>query len=162
MGIDCELSNTTSYELALAIRQEMNNEKHPQPPTLGSMLVSMRQGLYEELVRSNRITVNQENSVIQELERLIEDYGDEMPAEDFVDYSASDDLSAVAHNLLNSQTTTQPPTLTTLRNAITNGLCTQLVANGEIAMDDEHSLITEINELIQLHGEDTPAELFVR
>ncbi len=162
MGIDCELTNTTSHELALAIQQEMNNEEHPQPPTLGSMLASMQQGLYEELVQSRRIDSDREQSIIAELESLIEDYGADALAEDFVDYSATENLAAAAHALLNSLATDQPPTLTTLRNAITGGLCTQLVASGEIELDDEHSLITEVDELIQLHGEDTPAELFLR
>ena len=162
MDVDCELSNTTSHELALAIQQEMNNQDHPQPPTLGSMLESMRSGLYEELVQQRRIAADREQSILGELECLVENYGEEALAEDFVDYSATDNLSAVVHALISSLATDQPPTLTTLHNAISNGLCTQLVASGEIEMDDEHSLITEVNELIQLHGEDTPAELFLR
>ena len=163
MSLDFNLLTTTSHELAVAIRKEMNNEEHPeQPPTLGSMLDSMQKGLYAELVQSSSIDPDLETSIIEELESLVEHFGDEAPAEDFVAYSATENLTLVIHAMLNNLEPEQPPTLTTLRNSIALGICTQLVATGEIDMDDEHTLIAEVDDLIKLHGEDTPAELFLR
>lgn len=162
MGIAYQLPDTTSRELALAIQQEMVNEEHPQPPTLGSLLASMRQGLYEELVVNQRIDAELEQSIIDELATLVESYGDEALAEDFVEYSATDTLASAMTVMLNNLDPDQPPTLVTLRSAILNGLATRLVASGEVDLDDEPSLLAEVEDLIKLHGEDTPAELFLR
>jgi len=153
-----ELSNTTSHELMLAISTELNNDEHEQPTTLGSLLASMQSGLYQELASHNNIDDKLEFSLMDELTTLINHYGDDMLAEHFIDYGSTNDLSVVLNFMLSELEPDQPPTLTTLRIAIQNGMAAHLVAVGELDVDNSVHLIDEIDDLIRLHGEDTPAE----
>ena len=55
-----------------------------------------------------------------------------------------------------------PPTLSTVRDAILAGLGARLVGDGELEDDEDDTLLTEIDALIEQFGEDTLAEELLR
>ncbi len=156
--VNNDLSSNTSHELMLAINTELKNDEHMQPPTLGSLLESIQSNQYKALATNRKSVDEPEFSLMDELTTLINHYGDDMLAEHFIDYGSTNDLSNVLNFMLADAEPDQPPTLATLRVAILNGMATYLAANGELDVDNSVHLIDEINDLIHLHGEDTPAE----
>jgi len=55
-----------------------------------------------------------------------------------------------------------PPTLATVRDALLNGLGARLVGDGDLEDDEDDTLLSEIDALIEQLGEDTLAEELLR
>ncbi len=160
MGIDCDLALTTSKTLALAISLAAKAPAQPEPLTLGVLQRSLRGPLRERLLQQYRIMQEELEALDEELALLIEEHGGDARADAFAEFNASPALAGAIALLLEGSEPDQPPTLATLRQALARGLATSLAAHGEIDLDDEHTLLAEVEALIALHGEDTPAEWF--
>jgi hypothetical protein len=81
---------------------------------------------------------------------------------DFVQASASEQLSRVIEFIVNDENRENPPTLDAVREAIVNGLSARLVGEGVLEEDEDDTLLSEIDALIEHFGGDTTAEDFLR
>lgn len=162
ISIGIDPASNVSRELVTVIESEIKRPDHYHPPTLGSVLESMYRGLYQELASTNRIDPDVEQSILDELKALVEDFGGDAPAEEFMHFDASPELAAVIENILDQSDPDQPPTLVTVRDALAQGLGASLTGNGVLDQDEDDTLLIEVDELIDMHGADTPAEFFLR
>ncbi len=161
MSFEIDVAGTVSGGLATVIDAELNNTSAPDPVTLGAVRDSMRGGLVAELIQSDVLPSDEDDTIFAEIETLIETYGDERPAQDFVRYRVSEDLAVVFQSALDSHAGDQPPTLGSMREAINAGLVANLVGIGDIDPDEDETLLAELQRLIVLNGEDAPAEEFL-
>lgn len=162
MSIGIDPASHVSRELVTVIESEIKRQDHYQPPTLGSVLESMYRGQHHELLTIHRIDHDAEQSILDELKALVEDFGGDAPAEEFMRFDASPELAAVVEIILDHSDPDQPPTLATVRDALAQGLGASLAGNGVLDQDEDNTLLIEVDELIDLHGADTPAEFFLR
>jgi hypothetical protein len=101
-------------------------------------------------------------SPLVELDRLIEEYGGDVPAIDFVVVKASEGLSRVIQAAMDDIRFPRAPTLGAIREAMVGGVTARLIGEGAIDEDDEGVLLGEIEEMIRHYGEETLAETLVR
>ena len=64
--------------------------------------------------------------------------------------------------MVNDENRENPPTLTTIRDALIGGLGARLVGDGVMDEDEDDTLQSEIEALIEHFGADTLAEDFLR
>ena len=165
--LQTELPGSISLNLAAVIESELEDPEVTEPVTLGSVLAAMDRGVVERLIAQGRIEadenalLSESDSVNEELRALIEDFGADQPAEDFLRYRASEDLAVVIEADLDQHDGDQPPTLGSVLDSMTSGLLAELEGVGDFTSDEEQALIAEIQRLIRKHGEDAPAEDFL-
>lgn len=78
---------------------------------------------------------------------LLERYGTEAPAIDFVTAKASEQLSRVIEAAMNDPNTPQRPALGAVRAAVTRGVVARPVGEGAIDPDEDETLLGEIGHL---------------
>ncbi len=64
--------------------------------------------------------------------------------------------------MINDRDQENPPTLETVKDAMTSGLLASLVGAGVLDEDEDDVLLAEIDALIDRHGADALAEEFIR
>ena len=69
-------------------------------------------------------------SLLDELDELIEEFGEAALAIDFAQNIATEPLSRVIEAVVNDENRENPPTLETVKDAITSGLAARLVGDG--------------------------------
>jgi len=100
-------------------------------------------------------------SVLDELDALIEEYGDEAWPLISPD-QCSEALSRVIEAVVNDENRQGPPTLVAVWEAMTSGLLTRLVGEGVLEDDEDDFLLAEIEMLIERYGANELAENFMR
>ncbi|HUW75788.1 MAG TPA: hypothetical protein VMV70_03835 [Gallionella sp.] len=103
-----------------------------------------------------------DESVIDELDQLIEQFGESAAAMDFIYAFASEALSRVIEVVMNDENRESPPTLEAVQEAIAGGLGASLVGEGILEEDEDDVLMPEIEGLIERFGPDALAEDFLR
>ena len=101
-------------------------------------------------------------SLLDELDALIEEFDGSALAIDFMQTSASEQLSRVIESVANDENRENPPTLADVKAAIVGGLGARLVGDGVLEGDDDATLLAEIDALIEYFGAETLAEEFLR
>jgi hypothetical protein len=101
-------------------------------------------------------------SLLDEMDALIEEFGEGALAVDFVQSHASEQLSRVIESLVNDENRENPPTLSAVKDAIVSGLGVRLVGEGVLDEDEDDTLLSEIESLIEQFGADALAEDFLR
>jgi hypothetical protein len=164
-----DISARVSDELSLILESAVNDPDADAAPTLGSVRRALADGMFGELFAEGRLHFDDAQSVFAELEALIERYGEDAPAVDFVGVKASDDLSVVIEAVTDTAPDTvaedvapKPITLGEVRQAMLDGLVARLVGEGAIDPDEDETLLAEIDTLIEHFGADAPAENFLR
>ncbi len=158
MGVEKDLAGSVSGDLATVIESEMNNMDGVQPPTLGSVLDSMNRGLVAAFIESGRIEADKDDAIFTEIKDLIEAYGEDALAQRFIRYRTSDNLAVVIQAVMDSHEDDEPSTLGSVLDSMNQGLVASLVGIGEIDPDDDETLFSEIQGLINKHGENTLVE----
>ena len=164
MTIPADVHETVSRELSGVIEAVSDNhEAQAQPPpTLESVRMAMTGGLLDRLVAESRIRSDAEVALFSEVDVLIERYGEDALAVRFLRPRASEDLSTVIQAAMDDADLDQPPSLSSVRDAMQGGLVAQLVGHGQLDSDDEQTLFEEIDALIDKHGEEALAEELLR
>jgi len=103
-----------------------------------------------------------EETVYTELERLIEQFGEDAPAAAFTIAKASEGLSDLIEALLDEAEEGVGVTLGDVRQAIEQGEIARLEGAGVLDADDEQALLAELDQLIERHGADAFAEDLLR
>ena len=159
-----DVATRVSPALSAVIDRLVNDPDREQPP---QTLAEVRGVLLERSARvGNRdieyLHPQEDSSLLVELDRLIEEYGRDAAAVDFVAARASEGLSRLIQAALDDISFPRAPTLGGLRKAMLSGLTARLIGAGALDEDDEGVLLGEIDELIRRYGEDQPAEFLIR
>lgn len=155
-----DVASRVSPELSTIIEALANDSDREEPPTLDEVRAVVEKGDVAA-VEIERMHPQDKNSVLAEIGGLIEEFGADMLASDFVISKASEGLSRVIETVMNDTSLHRRPTLAMVRAAMTGGLTAQLVGDGALAPDEDGTLLGEIEALIAHFGNDAMAEEFV-
>lgn len=158
-----DISSRVSPELSSFIESMINNLDTNEPITLDAIRTFITYELPAEINDTEHMHhFDIGESLIDELDALIEEFGGTAAAVDFVYTFASEPLSRVIEAVLNDANRDNPATLAAVNEALVNGLASRMVGEGVLDEDEDDVLVPEIKELINRFGADAPAEEFLR
>ncbi len=158
-----DVASRVSPQLSALLSSRVNNPECEQPVTLMAVrrfLADLLPADFNEAERLHHFDVSE--SLLDELDALIEEYGATALAVDFVQVYASEPLSRAIESVINDENRENPPTLAVVREALLAGLGARLVGDGVMDEDEDDTLLSEIEALIDRYGTDTLAEDFLR
>ncbi len=154
-----DVSSRVSPELAEILEEHVNDPNALDSPTLGSVRATLATGDVGEHYDADRLHSETSESLLDELDALIDEFGVEAPAIDFLHRTASEALSRVIETVMGREV--EPPTLGDVLEAMHDGLIAHMVGEGAIEEDEDETLFEEIEELIDRYGEEASAEEFI-
>ncbi len=155
------LGVSISQELARLISDRVNDPEIEEPVTLASIRRFVSSVLPEGYDESESMHhMDDGASLIDEIDALIDQFGSEANAADFLEDEASEALSRLIQATMESSE--NPPTLHDVREAVFSGLVAKLVAQGALEEDEDETLLQEIEDLSARFGEGALAERFLR
>ncbi|MEP6879599.1 MAG: hypothetical protein ABI865_12210 [Nitrosospira sp.] len=158
-----DVANRVSPNLSALIESQVNDPDAEQPVTLATVRTFISGLLPPSLSETERLHhVDIDASLFDELDALIEEFGETALAIDFAQNIASEPLSRVIEAVMNDENRENPPTLETVKEAIASGLSARLVGDGVLEEDEDDTLLAEIEALIRRYGADSLAEDFLR
>jgi hypothetical protein len=161
MTIPIDPDAQVSAELSEVMSSLLNNPDLPEPVTLGTVRAVLAHSLdSEDLEEAARIGL--EDTLLAELEQLIDEYGEDALAGDFVSASASDALSEFIEAVLERAEDEIEVVLGDVRDAVDQGLLAELEGAGLLESDDAQALVAELDALIERYGAELPAEDVLR
>ncbi len=158
-----DVSSRVSPRLSALLQSRVDNPECEQPVTLMAarrFLADLMPADYREAERMHRFDIGE--SMLDELDALIEEFGQTALAVDFVQASASEAMSRVIEVMLDDENRENPPTLAAVREALLDGFGARLVGEGVLDDDEDDTLLAEIDALIEHFGPDTVAEVCLR
>ncbi|MBI3433025.1 MAG: hypothetical protein HY018_12545 [Hydrogenophilales bacterium] len=158
-----DVASRVSPHLSALLNSRINNPECEQPVTLMAVrrfLGDLLPDDFNEAERMHHFDVSE--SLLDELDALIEEFGATALAVDFAQASASEPLSRAIETVVNDENRENPPTLATIRDALLAGLGARLVGDGALEDDEGDTLLPEIEALIERLGPDTLAEELLR
>ncbi len=162
MGRSVDVSTRVSSMLSTVIEAVLNAVEDEEVVTLAMVRFAIARGLVADLIDAGRLPPGSDYALSLELDHLIEEYGEDMPALDFEAVEASEALSRVIQAELDGQDEPAIPTLGSVHESMLHGLTARLVGDGDIDPDDEQTLLAEIEALVARFGADAPAEHYLR
>ena len=157
-----DVASRVSPNLSALIENRVNSSEPGQDITLGTIhdfVTGLLTEAFTETEQLHHFDINE--SLLDELNALIEEFGDSALAIDFIQENVSEPLSRVIDAVLNNKGQANPPTLETVKNAMISGLSASLVGEGVLDEDEDDFLLAEIEALINRHGPDALAEEFI-
>ena len=158
-----DVASRVSPHLSALLNSRINNPECEQPVTLMAVrrfLGDLLPADFNEAERMHHFDVSE--SLLDELDALIEEFGATALAIDFAQVNASETLSRAIESVVNDENRENPPTLATVRDALLAGLGARLVGDGALEDDEDDTLVPEIESLIERFGADMLAEEFLR
>jgi len=158
-----DVSTQVTPRLSALIEKLVNDPDADEAPTLGTareFLTGLLPPAFNEAERMHHFDVSE--SLLDELNTLIDEYGTDAPATDFVRVSGSEAISRVIEAVVNDENRENPPTLAAVRDAIAAGLGARLVGDGVLDEDEDDALMAEVESLIERYGEEALAEDLLR
>lgn len=158
-----DVASRVSPRLSALLRGRVDNPEAEQPVTLMAVrrfLADLLPADFNEAERLHHFDVSE--SLLDELDALIEEFGATALAVDFIQAYASEPLSRAIEAVINDENRENPATLATVRDALIAGLGARLVGDGVMEDDEDDTLLSEIEAMIELFGADTLAEDFLR
>lgn len=157
-----DVAARVSAELSEIIETLVNDPDREETVTLEEVRGTLVESGAAEVVQEELLHPQERNSLLAEIDGLIEEYGGEALAIDFVVASASEGLSRVIEAAMDDVSLPDEPTLGAVREAIVNGLTARLIGDGVLDADEDATLLAEIDELVRHYGADAVAETFIR
>ena len=157
-----DVATRVSPDLSLIMEQMVNDPDREEQPTLAQLRAALRESKGEEAMEVESLHPQDRISLTAELDGLIEEYGEDVPVIDFVAAKASEALSRVIEAAMDDVSLPEEPTLGAVRHAVAQGLAARLIGEGTIDLDEDATLVAEIDELIRRYGENAVAEDFIR
>jgi len=158
-----DIASRVSPELTSLIETIITQLESDEPVTLGIVRTFITYDIPEEMSEVEEMHhFDVEESVIDELDELIEEFGESAPAVDFIYAYASEPLTRVIETVINDENRENMATLTTVKEALLGGLAARLVGDGVLEDDEADQLLPEIDSLIERFGDDAPAEDYLR
>lgn len=159
MSMMTDIYEICSEALSAVIQKVLDDEEIAQPATL----VSVREEILKEVktttIPLNSFSPDQLQELRNEVEALIEKYGDDALAIRFLKPRASQALTLLIEAGVDKL---GRPTLSELFDELQQGLLAQLIATGDLADDETQTVTAELQYLIEKHGADAFAEEFMR
>ncbi len=158
-----DVASRVSPNLSALIAHRMNQSEPGDDITLTTIhdfVTGVLSDAFTETEQLHHFDINE--SLLDELNALIEEFGETAPAIDFVQEMASESLSRVIDTVINTTDQENPATLEMVKDALTSGLSASLVGAGVLDEDEDDVLLAEIESLIDRHGPDALAEMFIR
>ncbi|MHB1143779.1 MAG: hypothetical protein ACYCZS_02640 [Thiobacillus sp.] len=158
-----DVSSRVSPRLSALLKSRVDNPECEQPVTLMAVrrfFADLLPADFNEAERLHHFDISE--SLLDELDAFIEEFGGGALAIDFVQACASEPLSRAIESVVNDENRENPPTLATVRDALLAGLSARLVGDGVLEDDEDDTLLSEIEALIEQFGADTLAEEFIR
>jgi hypothetical protein len=158
-----DVSSRVSPRLSALLSSWVNNPECEQPVTLMAVrrfLADLLPAEFKEAEQLHHFDIGE--SHLDELDALIEEFGGSALAVDFVQVNVSEQLSRAIESVVNDENRENPPTLDVIRDALIAGLGARLVGDGVLEDDEDDTLLSEIEALIEQFGADTLAEAFLR
>lgn len=158
-----DVASRVSPQLSALLDSRINHPEAEQPVTLMAVrrfLADLLPADFKEAERMHHFDVSE--SLLDELDALIEEYGATALALDFVQVNASEQLSRAIERVINDENRENPATLSAVRDALIGGLGARLVGDGVMDEDEDDLLLSEIEALIAQFGADALAETFLR
>lgn len=158
-----DIASRVSTELSGLIETIINQLDTDEPVTLASIRSFIAHDLPAEIDESEHLHYfDTVESMIDELDELIEQFGESAAAADFVYAFASEQLSRLIEEVVSDESRDNPPTLATIREALESGQASRMVGEGALEEDEADVLMPEIDNLIDRFGADALAEDFLR
>ncbi|MCG6932379.1 MAG: hypothetical protein LJE57_01970 [Gallionella sp.] len=158
-----DIATRVSPELSELIETLIDQFESGEALTLGAVRTFLIHGMPAETEEDEEIHhFDVDESVIDELDQLIEQFGESAAAMDFIYAFASEALSRVIEEVMDDENRAGPPTLEAVQEALANGLGSSMVGEGILEEDEEEILQYEIESLIERYGPDAMAEDFLR
>lgn len=158
-----DIASRVSSELSGLIETIINRLDTDEPITLASVRSFIENDFPGELDEAEHLHhFDTVESLIDELDELIEQFGESAAAADFVYAFASEQLSRVIEEIISDESRDNPPTLATIKEAMESGQVSRMVGDGSLEEDEDDVLMPELESLIARFGADAPAEDFLR
>ena len=154
-----DVASRVSPGLSALLESRVNDPDCEQPVTLVAVrhfLANLLPAEFREAEQIHRFDVSE--SLLDELDSLIEEFGRSALAVDFIQINVSEQMSRVIEAVVNDENRENPPTLAAVKDAIDAGLGARLVGEGVLDEDEDDTLVSEIETLIEHFGTDTLAE----
>ena len=158
-----DVASRVSQKLSSLIESRTRDPDAEQPVTLASVrafIAALLPADFKEAERRHHFDISE--SILDELDALIEEFGGDALAIDFAQHVASEALSRVIEAVVNDENREFQATLATVREAIVSGLPARLIGEGVLEDDEDQGLLAEIDALIERFGADSPAEDYLR
>lgn len=158
-----DVSSRVSPRLSALLKSRAEDPDCEQPITLATVrhfLADLLPSDFKEAERLHHFDLAP--SLLDELDGLIEEFDASALAIDFVRAHASEPLTRAIEAVVNDEHLENPPTLDAVRDAIVDGLGARLVGEGVLDEDEDDTLLSEIDTLIEQLGADTLAEEVMR
>lgn len=158
-----DIASRVSPELSGLIETIIDRLETDEPITLASVRSFIEDDFPAELDEAEHIHhFDSVESLFDELDELIEQFGESAAAADFVYAFASEQLSRVIEEIVSDESRDNPPTLSTIKEAMEHGQVSRMVGDGSLEEDEDDVLMPELDNLIERFGADAPAEDFLR
>ena len=158
-----DIASRVSPELSSLIEAIINRLDSDEPVTLAAVRSFIEHELPAGISEDEHLHhFDMNESLIDELDALIEGFGESATAIDFVSVYASEPLSRAIETVMDDENRDNPPTLGTVREALANGLAGRLIGDGVLEEDEADMLMPEIEELIEHFDAEALAENFLR
>lgn len=158
-----DIATRVSPELTSLIETIIDQLESDEPVTLGIIRKFITYDIPKEMSEVEEMHhFDVDESVVDEVDELIAEFGESAAAVDFIYAFASEPLTRVIEAVLNDENRENSPTLETIREAILDGLPGRLVGDGVLEEDEDDQLLPEIDNLIERYGADALAEEYLR
>ncbi len=158
-----DVATRVSPKLSALIESRVGDPDAEQPITLDSVrafVAGLLPADFKEAERRHHFDISE--SILDELDALIGEFGGNALAIDFAQHVASEPLSRVIEAVVNDENREFLPTLASVRESIVSGLPSRLIGEGVLEDDEDESLLSEIDALIERFGADSLAEDYLR
>ena len=159
MTLATDVYENTSEDLSTVILKVLNDDEIAQPATLASVRKEILKGVKADTIPLNTFSDDRVQALRNEIEALIDEYGDYALAVRFFKPRASHSLTKLIEAGIEKL---GEPTLSRLFEELEHGLLAQLIAEGELDDNEAQTVTAELQALIEKHGSDAIAEDFVR
>jgi hypothetical protein len=158
-----DIASRVSPELSDLIETIIDKLESDEPVTLETIRSFITHDLPAEIEEDEEMHhFDTDESLVDELDELIEQFGESAAAVDFVYAFASEPLSRAIETVMDDESRENPATLSEVKEAIVDGLASRLVGDGVLEDDEADMLMAEIESLIEHYGPDATAEDFLR
>lgn len=158
-----DISTRVSPELSSLIESIINQLETDEPVTLSMVRSFIVNDLPEEFGEAEEMHhFDVGESLIDELDMLIDGFGESAAAVDFIHAFASESLSRAIETVANDGNRENPATLGDVKRALAAGLAGRMVGDGVLDDGEGDALFSELEALIQRFGDDATAEDFLR
>lgn len=158
-----DIATRVSPELSGLIQGIIDQLETDEPITLQMVRTFVGRDLPEEIAEDEHLHhFDNTESLVDELDGLIDNFGESAVAEDFVYAYASEPLSRAIETVAYDENRENPATLGNVQEALADGLAGRMVGDGVLEDDEADMLAPELESLITRYGQDATAEDFLR